>query len=85
MEREPKHRFLGGDVKGHDVNAVREPQQHLKNAQKGMIYVASQPGLPDWRKKRHDAVEGGKAGLTNMGGLKENHRGVSAGLFERLK
>ena len=60
-----KHRFLGRDVEGHDIDPICEPWQHRKTSKKGTMYVGSHPGLPDRWKERHRAINGGKAGLTN--------------------
>jgi len=80
-----KHRFLGKYVEGHDVNPVAEPWQYRKTSKKGTMYVGSHHGLPNWWKKRHKAIKGGEAALTNRWVLQEVHRRICTCLFKRLK
>ena len=50
-----------------------------------MMYVGYHPWLPDQWNKGHKAIRGGNAGLTHRRVLNEDHEGVCARLFERLK
>jgi len=42
-------------------------------SKKRRMYVGCHPGLPDWWKNGHKAIERGKAGLTNRRVLMEDH------------
>ena len=85
MEAQAKHGFLGGDVERHEVDPFCESWQHRKTSNERTMNVGSHPGLPDWWKKRHKAIKGRKAGLTNRRVLEKNHRGVCVCLFKGRK
>jgi len=85
VETGAKHRFLGRDVEGHNVDPLCKPWQYRKTSKKRTMYLECHPELPDWWKKGHKATERRKSGLTSRRVLKEDHRGVCARLFERLK
>jgi len=73
VELGAKNAYLGGYVEGHNIDPLRELWQQRKTSKKRTVNVGYASGLPDGRKKRPKAVEGGEAVLTNSRVQEEDH------------